>query len=69
MLKTIANFDRSKDAFQYAVATYVSSGGRTLEGAGVVPDEVVALDRKSLLAGKDAVLDAALRWIATQEKK
>ena len=57
------------DAFQYAVATYVSSGGRTLEGAGVVPDEVVALDRKSLLAGKDAVLDAALRWIATQEKK
>lgn len=57
------------DAFQYAVATYVSSGGRTLEGNGVVPDEVVALDRKALLAGKDAVLDAALRWIATQEKK
>jgi carboxyl-terminal processing protease len=56
------------DAFQYAVATYVSSGGRTLEGNGVVPDETIALDRKSLLAGKDAVLDAALRWIAAQEK-
>jgi carboxyl-terminal processing protease len=58
----------SGDFFQYAVATYVSSGGRTLEGNGVVPDETVALDRKTLLAGKDAVLDAALRWIATQEK-
>lgn len=56
------------DAFQYAVATYVSSGGRTLEGQGVIPDETIPLDRKSLLAGNDAVLDAALRWIATQEK-
>jgi carboxyl-terminal processing protease len=56
------------DAFQYAVATYVSSGGRTLEANGVIPDETIALDRKNLLAGKDVVLDAALRWITAQEK-
>lgn len=56
------------DAFQYAVATYVSSGGRTLEANGVIPDETVALERTSLLAGKDAVLEAALRWITAQEK-
>jgi carboxyl-terminal processing protease len=53
------------DAFQYAVATYISSGGRTLEGNGVVPDQVVALDRKRLLAGHDPTVDAALAWIAT----
>ncbi|MBZ0235915.1 MAG: hypothetical protein K8M05_26545, partial [Deltaproteobacteria bacterium] len=56
------------DAFQYAVATYVSSGGRTLEGNGVLPDETIPIERKSLLAGKDAALDAAMRWIATQEQ-
>jgi carboxyl-terminal processing protease len=57
------------DGFQYAVATYVSSGGRTLEGQGVVPDQVIALDRRALLAGHDPVIDAALAWIATQPRE
>jgi carboxyl-terminal processing protease len=51
------------DGFQYAIANYISEGGKALEGLGVEPDETVKLTRESLLAGHDAVLDAALNWI------
>ncbi len=51
------------DGFQYAVAGYVSQGGKALEGEGVAPDEEVLRTRQGLLAGQDAVLDAALDWI------
>jgi carboxyl-terminal processing protease len=54
------------DALQYAFANYVSSGGAVLEGAGVKPDEVVTLDRGGLLAGRDAVIDAAVQWIINE---
>lgn len=54
------------DRFQYVFANYVSASGRALEGQGVVPDEVVPLDRKSLLQGRDVVLDAARAWIRSQ---
>jgi carboxyl-terminal processing protease len=57
------------DGFQYAVANYVSEGGRPLEGNGVTPDVEVSLTRESLLAGRDAVADAALEWIQKQGKK
>jgi carboxyl-terminal processing protease len=57
------------DAFQYAVADYVSFGGKRLEGAGVKPDVEVRPDRKMLLAGKDAILEAAVRWISEQPRK
>ena len=53
----------SGDGFQYAFANYTSAGGRVLEGTGVVPDEVVPLTREALLAGRDAALDAAVKWI------
>jgi carboxyl-terminal processing protease len=53
------------DGFQYAIANYLSEGGDTLEGNGVVPDSTVALTRETLLAGHDAQLDAATAWIAT----
>lgn len=56
------------DGFQYAFANYTSAGGKVLEGAGVAPDELVTLSRKSLLAGKDDVVEAAIRWINTQKK-
>ena len=55
------------DGFQYAVANYISEGGQALEGNGVVPDVEVKLTREGLLAGHDAVVDAALAWI--QKKK
>lgn len=57
----------SGDGFQYAVANYISQNGKPLEGEGVVPDTVVAHTRASLLAGKDAPLDAALEWIYAQK--
>jgi carboxyl-terminal processing protease len=54
------------DGFQHAIATYVSEGGKVFEGNGVIPDVVVELERKNLLQGVDAVLEAALAWIDTQ---
>lgn len=54
------------DGFQHAIANYVSAGGEELEGNGVTPDEIVRLDRETLLQGEDPVLSAALDWIATQ---
>ena len=51
------------DGFQYATANYISAGGKPLEGIGVTPDVEVKLTREGLLAGHDAVLDAALEWI------
>src|SRR5205814_936643 len=48
------------DGFQYAVANYVSVGGKPLEGLGVTPDVEVKLTREALLAGHDPVIDAAL---------
>lgn len=54
------------DVFQFAVARYVTAGGRVLEGQGVEPDELVPLVRPDLLAGGDAPLEAALGWIERQ---
>jgi len=51
------------DGFQYAVANYISAGGKPLEGNGVEPDTEVKLSRAALLAGHDPVLDAALSWL------
>jgi carboxyl-terminal processing protease len=54
------------DAFQYAIANYVSEGGKTLEGLGVLPDVEVYPTREALLAHKDLALEAALKWIESQ---
>jgi carboxyl-terminal processing protease len=54
------------DGFQYAIANYISQGGKPLEGIGVIPDEEVRQTRRQLLDGKDAVLDAAVAWIGKQ---
>jgi carboxyl-terminal processing protease len=55
------------DGFQYAIANYISEGGKPLEGLGVTPDVETPLTRQALLAGKDPALDAAVAWI--EEKK
>src|SRR5579863_464527 len=55
------------DGFQYAVGNYVSEGGKPLEGVGVTPDSEVRLTRAGLLAGHDAVVEAALGWIETEK--
>ena len=54
------------DFFQYPVANYISRNGKTLEGEGVTPDQIVNLTPAALAAG-DPVLDAALQWIHAQK--
>lgn len=56
------------DGFQYAFANYISAGGGTPEGHGVIPDQVVPIDRQALISGKDPVIEAALSWIHSQPK-
>ncbi|HZI19021.1 MAG TPA: S41 family peptidase [Pyrinomonadaceae bacterium] len=46
--------------FQFAFADFRTPKGVAVEGRGVVPDVVVSLDRRSLLAGRDPQLEAAL---------
>lgn len=45
----------------YPIANYRTADGRFLEGSGVVPDQVVRLDRASLIAGRDPQIEAAKR--------
>lgn len=54
------------DVMQHVVADLTTVDGGRLEGRGVVPDEDVPLRRGDLLAGRDASLAAALRWIDAQ---
>jgi carboxyl-terminal processing protease len=56
------------DGFQYAVANYVSEGGKPLEGRGVTPDTVAALTRRALLEGHDPALDEAVAWIRAENR-
>jgi carboxyl-terminal processing protease len=51
------------DGFQYAIANYISEGGKSLEGLGVTPDVDAPVTRQALLEGRDPALDAALHWI------
>jgi carboxyl-terminal processing protease len=57
------------DVLMYAIGDFVTSTGNRLEGVGVVPDEAQPLDPAGLAAGRDAPLDAALRWIDAQKRK
>jgi carboxyl-terminal processing protease len=50
------------DVLMHVVADFVTPDGSRLEGKGVLPDEVVPLTRPDVLAGRDAALEAALRW-------
>ena len=58
----------SGDVFVHAVADFTDPLGKRIEGAGAVPDEIVPLEVSDILAGKDAPLDAAVRWIASEKK-
>jgi carboxyl-terminal processing protease len=53
------------DVLLHVTADLVAPDGRRVEGRGVVPDEPVPLRRADLLAGRDAALEAAVRWIAS----
>ena len=51
------------DVLQYAIGDFTTAAGDRVEGRGVIPDETVTPTRADLLAGRDPVLEAALRWI------
>ena len=52
------------DGFQFAIANYISEGGKPLEGLGVSIDVATSPTRAALLRGEDPALDAAVRWLA-----
>jgi hypothetical protein len=54
------------DRFQYAVANYISTGGKPLEGLGVAPDQAVAFEPTKEVP--DPVVKAAVDWIQSQAK-
>ena len=54
------------DVLIHATGDFVTADGTRLEGRGVVPDEAVAIERTELQAGRDATLEAALKWIDQQ---
>jgi carboxyl-terminal processing protease len=51
------------DVLMYAVGNFVTGTGRSLEGEGVIPDEVVPLSIVALAAGRDPIMEQALRWL------
>jgi len=63
-LPAVASRLPNGDVLMYVIADLTGPDGRRIEGTGVAPDEVVPVTRAGLLTGRDAVLDAALRWIA-----
>jgi carboxyl-terminal processing protease len=56
------------DVLMHVIADLTDSKGRRVEGVGVIPDQVVPLNAKSLEAGRDDALEAALRWAASQPR-
>jgi carboxyl-terminal processing protease len=58
----------SGDVFVHAVADFTDPNGSRIEGAGAVPDEAVPLRVSDIIAGRDAPLEAAVRWIAAGKK-
>ncbi|HKY98448.1 MAG TPA: S41 family peptidase, partial [Gemmatimonadaceae bacterium] len=59
----------SGDVFVHAGADFTDPAGKRVEGVGVVPDEVVALKIAELSQGRDAPLDHAVRWIASEKSR
>ena len=56
------------DRYQFAVADFLLPSGNRIEGVGVLPDQPVSHDRKALIEGRDAVIEAASAWIRSPEE-
>ena len=53
----------------FVLGDFTSARGVRIEGRGAIPDEVIPLTRADLLAGRDAAMDAALRWLAEEHAR
>jgi carboxyl-terminal processing protease len=51
------------DVLYHVFSDFTNPKGTRLEKSGVVPDELVPLSRKSLLEGRDEVMEHALSWL------
>ena len=56
------------DVLYHPFADFVTETGVRFEGRGVIPDELVELERQSLLEGRDPVLEAALAWVLREKR-
>jgi carboxyl-terminal processing protease len=54
---------------QYAIGEYRTPKGIVLEGRGVTPDLIVENTRRDLLAGRDRVIEQAVRLILEKKSK
>jgi carboxyl-terminal processing protease len=63
-LPAVASRLPNGDVLMYVIADLTGPDERRIEGSGVAPDQLVPLTRDGLLAGRDAPLEAAVRWIA-----
>ena len=63
-----ARMDRlpNEDVLYHAFGEFETTTGLRLEGRGVFPDEPISITREDLLAERDAVLSAAMDWIAAE---
>ncbi len=57
------------DVLMHAIGDLRLSDGTRIEGEGVRPDVAAPLRRADLLAGRDAALNAAVRWIGEWNKR
>jgi len=62
-LPAIATRLPTGDILMHVVADFVAADGSRIEGRGAVPDEVVPLTAGDVQSGRDAPLDAALKWV------
>lgn len=63
VLPSVAELLPNGAAIQFPVADFVTVDGKQLEGRGVTPDIEVGLTRPQFAAGKDLILEAALKAI------
>jgi carboxyl-terminal processing protease len=57
------------DVLMFVLGDFTSARGVRIEGRGAIPDEVIPLARADLLAGRDAAMDAALRWLGEERAR
>jgi carboxyl-terminal processing protease len=59
----------NRDMLMFVLGDFTSARGVRIEGRGAIPDEAIPLARADLLAGSDAAMDAALKWLGEERAR